>query len=328
MKRFLKFFSLILVFITIFSIKINITYADSSSDKIFLGGMPAGITIDEKGAYIIGFSDVVTNQGAICPAKESGLKVGDIILKIDENEVNNADDVEHAINDGGLKIIEYKRDGQSNIAMIMPVKDMTNHFRLGIFIKDDINGIGTITYIKNDRFASLGHPILSNNGDIIEINGGKAYNCNIIGCVRGERGCPGELKGVFLKNKPIAEIENNLESGLYGNITENFDKNSLIEIELGEGKPGNASIFTTINGESPTEYSISIIKADSPQKENKNFIIKITDERLLDSTGGIVQGMSGSPIVQDGKLVGAVTHVFVNDPTRGFGISIENMINN
>ena len=154
------------------------------------------------------------------------------------------------------------------------------------------------------------------------------FNCEITGFIKGERGRAGELRGTFDRRRKIASLDKNLNSGVYGDICDNENLSNLREIELGNAKMGDASIYTTINGTCPKEYSISIIKVDTISRDTKNFVIRITDQRLLELTGGIVQGMSGSPIVQNGKLVGAVTHVFINDPTRGFGISIDNMINN
>ena len=169
--------------------------------------------------------------------------------------------------------------------------------------------------------------MVNNEYNEIDIFGGELYNCSITGCVKGERGKAGELRGVFVKNDPIGVIDKNLISGVYGQLSEDFDKTNLTQIEIGKASIGDACIYSTIDNNEPKRYSISIIKVDDFQ-DNKNFVIKVTDKDLLETTGGIVQGMSGSPIVQNGKLVGAVTHVFINDPTRGFGINIFNMINN
>ena len=201
------------------------------------------------------------------------------------------------------------------------------YYKLGILIRDGVSGIGTITFIKENRIAALGHPILNDNNSLVEIIGGNVYTCNITGCVKGERGKAGELKGNFIRISPFACIEKNLLCGVYGCLNDNFDYKTLKKVKIGEAVPGEASIYSTTTGNLPKEYSISIIKVDN-NEDYKNFVIKVTDKELLNTTGGIVQGMSGSPIVQNGKLVGAVTHVFLNDPTRGFGIKIDKMINN
>ena len=303
----------------------NVAYAESRT--VFLGGTPAGFNIQTRGALVAGLSDVITGDGIKSPSKDAGLQIGDVIYYIENTEVNSAKDVERVISltSGSIKV-EYLRCGNVCTAEITPATDLNGDKKLGVFIRDEISGIGTITYIDKDRIATLGHPVLDENGDLLKIIKGKIYACNITGCVKGERGAPGELRGVILKKEEIGVIDSNTEYGVFGTVNDKFDTKNLKKIEIGEGKMGDAVIYTTINGSTPKEYSISIIKADNAFSGNKNYVIKITDKELLNSTGGIVQGMSGSPIVQNGKLVGAITHVFINDPTRGFGISINNML--
>ncbi len=300
-------------------------YADQS--QVYLGGMPAGFTLLTKGAHIVGIGDVITENGNLSPAKSADLRVGDIIYAIDGKEINNAIDMERVIGDSKEIVVSIERFGENIIKTVYPIKDLSGKMRLGVFVKDNVNGIGTVTFINNGRFASLGHPILDDSGKILSIRTGTVYNCQITGVIKGERGAPGELRGVFAKGKTVAKIDKNCSNGVYGNIEEDFDFTGLKKIKVGAAKLGNAKIYTTINGCEPIEYSISIIKADY-DRDNRNFVIKINDKRILDVTGGIVQGMSGSPILQGDRLVGAVTHVFTNDPTRGFGISIDNMLNN
>lgn len=326
MKKIKYLFLAVFLLIITFSFGAGTVYADV--DYVYLGGMPAGFSLETRGAIVMGLSDVLTDKGLVSPAKNVGIEVGDIVLSIDGEEVNDADDIERIIKNTGEKIIGIRRGGEELFTGIIPVKDMSGKMRLGIFVKDGVNGIGTISFIKGNRFASLGHPVAGEDGKPIEIRGGALYSCSITGVVKGERGTPGELRGFFLKNERLAMIEKNLYTGVYGELDENFDKSGLKKIDIGVGKPGNASIFSTVAGTEPKEYSISIIKANVGLSDEKNFVIKITDKYLLEATGGIVQGMSGSPIVQDGKLVGVVTHVFIGDPTRGFGLSVNNMINN
>lgn len=324
MKIKLKLFSIIIALFVLFSFgNIKPVYADNS---VYLGGMTAGFSLYTSGAEILGVCDVITEKGLVSPAKEIGLKEGDVIVKINDNEINNAKEIDNAIKNGGSLIIEYKRCGQSFLKEIKAVKDINGHYKLGVFIRDSINGIGTITYIKGKRFASLGHPVVDENGAEIDICGGKLYNCSITGCTKGERGKVGELKGAFIKNNEIANIEKNLDCGVYGDITNLYDTSDLTKINIGNATMGDAYIYSTIDGNCPKKYSITIVKVDDVG--NKNFVVKITDKTLLERTGGIVQGMSGSPIIQNDKLVGAITHVFINDPTRGFGIKIDNMLNN
>ncbi len=304
----------------------GIAYADGNA--IYLGGMTAGFSLQTRGAFVIGVSEVLTDKGLISPAKNAGIVVGDVIMSIDGQEVNDAEDVETTLNDEKEKTMLVKRAGETLFIGIIPARDTGGKYRLGIFIREGVNGIGTVTFIQGNRLASLGHSVSGQDGQALEIRGGNLYACDITGVVKGERGAPGELRGVFLKNKPLAIADKNLYCGVYGTLDENFNKADLREIETGIGKMGEASIFANVDGNEAQEYKISIIKASGYDSCDKNYVIKVTDKNLLEKTGGIVQGMSGSPIVQDGKLVGAVTHVFINDPTRGFGIAIENMLNN
>ncbi len=319
---------LILVFLVlIFSFNFNAkqTYAD---ETIYLGGYSAGFSLYTRGAYVAGLCDVITDTGLKSPSKDAEIKVGDIIIAIGEHEINSAVDIEKSINNDKTKNITLKRNGEIIFEKIIPAKDINGKYKLGVFIKDNVNGIGTMTFIKGNRFASLGHPVVEDNGNIMQITGGELYSCNITGCVKGKRGEAGELHGVFLNGEKIASIEKNCAVGVFGEVESEFIiENKLTEIEIGTAIMGNAVIYSTIHGDKPCAYDISIIKIDNTL-EHKNFVVKINDEDLIDTTGGIVQGMSGSPIVQNGKLVGAITHVFINDPTRGFGISIDNMINN
>ncbi len=300
-------------------------YADGV--KVYLGGMPAGFSMSTRGANVLGLCDVITDDGIKSPSRDSNLQIGDIILSIDGIEVNSAQDIAKVLNNSDLKILKVNREDNIFLTEIIPAKDITGNYKLGVYIKDNINGIGTVTFIKGNRIAALGHPVLNDDGSILDITSGDVYSCEITGYVRGERGKPGELRGIFNRNDVIATIEKNLENGLYGKLTQNAKIKNLQAIETGSAKVGKATIKTTISDDNAIEYEISIIKVDL-SNDTKNFVLKITDERLLSTTGGIVQGMSGSPIIQDGKLVGAVTHVFINDPTRGFGISIDKMINN
>lgn len=323
-NKFLLVIISMITFINILSIRTFNVFADI--DKIYLGGYPAGFSLQTNGVLVVSLCDVLTENGIKSPAKEADIEINDRIISINDHQVNSANDISNLIKNKDLVFLKISRYGEIIEKNINPVADTSGEYKLGVFVKDEICGIGTITYIKNNRFASLGHPVMDENG-IVDIRGGNIYNCSIVGCIKGERGKPGELKGVFLKNASKATINKNLENGVYGQIDDINTLCNLREIELGNAKVGDATIFSTISGAQPKEYKITIIKLDKNQS-NKNFVIKITDEELLKQTGGIVQGMSGSPIVQEGKLVGAVTHVFINDPTRGFGINIYNMINN
>jgi len=330
MKR--RILVLFIVLATLFSTLyiFNFTaYADT--ELVYLGGMPAGFVLNNKGATVIGVNDVITKDGIFSPSKEADIKAGDLLLSIDGKEINTALDIENALegydNCGATAVID--RDGEIIIKIVFPAKDLSGKYRLGLFVRDNVTGIGTITYVKKDgTFGALGHPVVEGCYQrIIKIDSGNAFKCNIIGVNKGEKGKAGEIRGYFIEDEPLGEIYKNTEEGLFGKITCKGFADGLIECPLGEPVPGKASIYSTVDGTTPCEYSVSIVKVDKKTSDNKQIVIKITDESLLNKTNGILQGMSGSPIVQNGKIVGAVTHVFLNDPTRGFGITINKMIN-
>ena len=277
---------------------------ETSTDKVYLGGFPAGFTVQSRGAYVLGLCDVVTENGLLSPSKQAGLRVGDIILSIDGIDVNNAKEIEQNVNDCNDKKFVVERKGNKELLTLKPAKDVSGKYKIGVFIRDGINGIGTITYIKDGRFASLGHPILNEAGDIIQVTSGNIFNCSITGVVKGERGCAGELRGIFLKTNALGEIDKNAINGVYGqcaNCTSDYVQ--FNEIEVGKAQMGDAQICCTVDGKTPHFYDVSIIKTDNFGREDRNLVLKITDKSLLEKTGGIVQGMSGSPIVQNGKII-------------------------
>jgi len=317
-----KFFLLFLVSFLFLSFSVN--FASADSEKVYLGGFTAGFSLESKGAEIIGITDVLTNDGVKSPAKEAGLIVGDIIISLNGKIVNCSLDVEESIKDVDIAEIIYERCGITQKSVIKPEKDVMNVNRLGVFIRDNVKGIGTVTFIKNGKYYALGHPVLTEKGEMLAVTGGQMYNCSVTSIIKGEKGVPGELRGAFDKNKSIANVICNKNCGISGEINDNLSLDKFIEVETGVADMGSAQIYSNLSGEYKY-YNISIIKVDEGNKHNKNYVIKITDKELLSITGGIVQGMSGSPILQDGVLVGAVTHVFINDPTRGFGICYDNM---
>ena len=327
-KKLLLLFCAILTF---FTITYQSQYAYAQTNYLYLGGMPAGFTIKSNGAVVIGLSDVVTDEGIFSPAKNADIQIGDILTEIDKQEICGSESIAKILknSNGNPLEITVVRNGEKTTKFLTPKQDKNGKYKLGVFLRDDLSGIGTITYFTKDgKFASLGHPILNDNKSIMDIKGGKAYLCSIVGVEKGEKGRAGELQGIFIDDRKIGQILKNTQTGIYGEIDKSFNFNNLPQMEIANAKMGKARIFTCIDGESVQEFAISIVKIDNYNKENKNFVIKIDDKNLLSVTGGILQGMSGSPIVQDGKIVGAVTHVFINDPTRGFGISIDKMLEN
>lgn len=303
----------------------------ASGELLYIGGIPAGFTVRTNGATVIGLNEVITADGIFRPAESGDIRVGDVILTVNKTPVSNVQSIADAIKNCGGNPIEIviSRKKDKITKFISPRKDVNGKYRLGLFLRDDLNGIGTITYFRNDgSFAALGHPVLDENGDKLDVLGGNCYLCSVIGLVKGEKGKAGELKGIFIDSDKIGSVEKNGETGLYGNAVEKYPYKKLAKAETGVGAPGAASIITCIDGVTPKEYAINIVKTDFYDKDNKNFVIKISDRELLGSAGGILQGMSGSPIIQKGKIIGAITHVFINDPTRGFGIGISKMLEN
>ena len=330
-KKLVRTF-LILISVLVFAFSASPLNASADTGVLYLGGFPAGFTLNTTTVEVIGICDVLTPEGMRSPARECGIKTGDIIDDINGQKIKSTNDINRILSEEFKKFnISVVRDGEIIRFEIDPVSEMSSGVRkLGILVKDSLNGIGTVTYVdgSNRKFASLGHPVTDMKNNLVEINGGTVYGCMIYDIKKGVKGTPGELRGAFENGNVLGKAKINCGCGIYVDLSDKFDVSKLVRIEKGgieSVKIGKASIYTTLRGNEAKQYEISIVKVDKSNKDNRNFVIKIEDENLIEKTGGIVQGMSGSPIIQNGKLVGAVTHVFVNDPTRGYGISIDKM---
>ncbi len=297
------------------------------SEEVYAGGNPLGITINSSSVIFLQDTLVSTEIGEVESEKSVELKKGDLIYSVDGKAIDGIDEIKEIISNNEKHEIEiaFKRDNQSRKSIIKLVENKEGELKLGILVKDDISGIGTLTFVKKDgSFGALGHPICEEN-NLIPAKNGNIYDCNLINIDKGEKDSPGQLRCVFLQNKgKEGDVESNEQSGVFGKIDINsnlIDKN--IVYKLGgrlSATPGKAKIISSVSG-IRQEYDIEIIKANKQSKSNdKSLIIRVTDPKLLQLTGGIVQGMSGSPILQNNKIIGAVTHVFVNDPTKGYGI--------
>lgn len=309
-------------------------------DDIYVipGGQPIGVKINTDGLLVVAFSDFKTeNNESASPAAFAGVEIGDYIKKINGKEINTAEDLVLKLNgcEGKEISLTIKRLGKEQVIKLMPLKSMKdNRYKIGIWVRDYISGIGTMTYYdpNTKRFAALGHPILDvDTKDIIEIRDGLINKAQIASIVKGSKGNPGELRGIFLKEEnPLGKIESNTNCGIFGILKreEELYTNNKIKVGLrNEITIGEAKILTTIEGEKPKLYNIRIDKLFTQSEPGpKSMVIRITDEELLKKTGGILQGMSGSPIIQKGKIVGAVTHVLVNKPDTGYGVYIEWML--
>jgi len=310
----------------------------SDADYVIPGGQSIGVSIDVEDVIITGLEEIETPEGVtVNPGLRAGLQIGDIIIAIDGVDVKTASDVHDIIENTQQKTVTLKigRRGELLHIDIDPVKSADDGvYRLGLWVKEKTAGIGTLTFYSPEtgKFAALGHGITdAETGKVLNISEGQLLESRIISLKEGKKGSPGELQGIFYEaDEPLGQLEKNIDIGIYGTAYQQLTNELYTEpIQTAysyEIKEGPAKILTTLNGDEVCSYEIEIESISAGNSENKNMIIKVTDKNLLAASGGIIQGMSGSPIIQDGKLVGAVTHVLVNDPTRGYGIFIENML--
>ena len=314
-------------------LKVNVV----DPDRYFAGGETLGFSLQSKGVILIGGNYILSKNGIERPFENSGLKTGDIITKIDGIEINNVEDISKILKnfEGGSVSLTVTRSGETFEVEISPALDsMTNTYKLGLWVKEDAVGIGTLSFVNatTKRFGSLGHSINdSETNECIKVSGGNIYESKILGIKKGKSGKAGELIGTFNRENVIGTVDKNCEYGVYGFVdsVETMTKNKTA-VDIGgrlSAKPGKAQILTCLDGDEIKAYDIEIIKTNFQSSCNeKSMVLRVTDKNLIAKTGGIVQGMSGSPIIQDGKLIGAVTHVFVNDATKGFGIYIDWML--
>lgn len=304
---------------------------------LYPGGMPFGVKIRTAGATIIGLSEFCSDNVKQKPAKEAGIKEKDIITKINGLEIGGVKDAVKRIEDcnGENMIITVKRsDTELDLSVIPKKDDSDGKYKIGVWIKDSTAGIGTVTFIVPESyiFGGLGHGICdSENGSLIPVLRGSISDVTISGIIKGECGKPGEIRG-SIGEKNIGTLISNTECGAYGVFSEKPDMASREPMPVaskGDIKEGPATIISTLENGKTEEYGIEIFDInESSDAMTKNFMVKVTDPRLIEKSGGIVQGMSGSPIIQNGKIIGAVTHVLISDPTIGYGIFIENMLSN
>lgn len=316
-------------------IPVKSTHIDVVEEKMLIPcGTPFGIKMFTDGVLVVGVNEVITDSGSKNPAKEAGIKLGDSIISIDGTEMLSNEDVGEAVSSSNGKMLKVclKRDGTEMTVDLKPVlSNSDGKYKAGIWVRDSSAGIGTVTYYDpaNSCFGGLGHAICDvDTGDILPLMSGEVVDVNINGVTKGQKGAPGELRGSFVSRTAMGSLLLNNETGVFGVMDYCPAKNAkAMPLAMKqEVKTGKATILTTLDGQTPKEYEIRIEKANiGSTNMTKNMVIEVTDPELLEKAGGIVQGMSGSPIIQDGKLVGAVTHVLINDPTKGYGIFAENM---
>lgn len=297
-----------------------------------LGGDVFGIRLYTKGVMVIRIDEVTTPSGNRSPGKEAGLKQGDMIISVDGVEITRNKELSSALassNGKALKLV-IERNGEEKTLNFTPVLSDDSTYKGGLWIRDSTAGIGTITWYDSSTgiFAGLGHAVCDvDTGEIMPLSGGDAVEATIKGCYKGTAGTAGELCGVF-SSGTIGNLYVNSSSGVYGIMNTRKADENLVPVAISqEVKVGKARIICTVDENGPQYYDAEITKVYSGTSDSlRNLTIKITDDRLIEKTGGIVQGMSGSPIVQNGMLVGAVTHVFVDNPAEGYGIFAENML--
>ena len=291
-----------------------------------------GLRLFTEGVLIIKTETVDTTEGNVSPCDMAGLKKGDVILKVDGQKVISSNALSDILSkcDKTVFTVEYERNGKKHSTVLNTYYSVSqSKYKAGMWIRDSAAGIGTMSFYDpiTGSFAGLGHGVCDiDTGEMLPFSDGDIVSARITGCYKGQKGKAGELCGVF-SYETIGVLLSNNSKGVYGVLSKFTSKNAAVPIALKrEVKEGKAEIISTVDESLPCRYEAEISNINFTNGENKNMVIKITDEKLIEKTGGIVQGMSGSPIIQDGKLVGAVTHVLVGDPTKGYGIFAETMI--
>ncbi len=297
-------------------------------------GMSFGVKLYTDGVIVVDITDFVHNGKSQNPAYTAGIREGDIILSYNGVSISSNEELIEQVSksEGMVQKAKIQRNNVEFTAYVTPVKDDSDgKYRIGMWVRDSTAGIGMLTYFNptNNILAGLGHSISdSDTGLVMPVSTGELVKAQIDGVVKGEKGAPGELLGSFVENSTIGVLTSNTITGLTGIcVTDEFSNMKSYPISIkNEIETGKAQIICCVDGTKSEFYDIEIVKINNNLQETKNMVIEITDSRLLERTGGIVQGMSGSPIIQNGKLIGAVTHVLIDDPTRGYGIFIENML--
>jgi len=319
----LRFKRKVIFFLLVF-IPFNVS---AYSKEIAIGGENIGIRLNTNGVMIVGTYEV-NGQNL---ASKAGLKAGDCIIEINDTEISNIDDMANSINEASGDVrVKYLRGLDIRETNLKIYKDESNIYKTGLFVKDSVTGIGTLTFIdpKTKKFGALGHEIAEQStGKILDIKDGKIFDSNVTGVIPSDGGNPGEKKAEFNDSDVKGVARENTTQGIFGDYTDSFDEKKLYKVmSPNDVKTGEAKLLTVLKGDEVKEYDIVITQISSTSSKNKNFVFEITDDDLLKETGGIIQGMSGSPIVRDNYIIGAVTHVVVNEPNKGYGIFITNML--
>ena len=318
MKRFLSRASILIVCVWALSIS-------AGAVKMLIPvGQVVGLELQDNSVTIASFDEAL---GAV--AQKAGLKKGDRITKINGHPVQSAQDIRYALDrcDGTVAVTVLRNRKESTVRFAPGVTEEGP--KLGVYLKQGVTGVGTVTWYDPETglFGTLGHGVNNPRGELVKMASGTAYKASVVSVRKGECGEPGQLMGALKEAKPVGILYKNCVQGVFGKTQTGWTGEKLPVGTVKDVKTGEAKIRSTVQGDTVREYSVEILKVyPNAASSGRNILLRITDERLLNTTGGIVQGMSGSPIIQDGKLIGAVTHVLVNDPTTGYGIFIENML--
>jgi len=294
-----------------------------AADMLVPVGQVIGLELYHDTVTVVAFDDCNT------AGRDAGLQIGDEIRKIDDHTIESAEDVRRALvsSDGSVDLV-VSRSGKERQLHMEP-KITAEGPKLGVFLRQGITGIGTVTWYdpETGSFATLGHAVNDSRGKLLDMSRGCAYPARIVSVQKGKSGAPGQLKGALNTDVRLGQLTGNTASGVFGKAAGLSSGQAIPVGSFEDVKQGSATIRSTVSDSAPRDYSVEILKVyPKSRSDGRNMLIKVTDPDLIAATGGIVQGMSGSPIIQDGKLIGAVTHVLVNDPTTGYGIFIENML--
>lgn len=305
--------------------------------KLIAVGQSVGITLDTDGLLVLDTGrvavDISNNENSLIEPAKGILESGDLLVQANGVDLINKETLQDVVSNSNGEDITFvvKRDEKSIQKIVQPIfSELEQDYKIGVWVRDSIQGIGTITYYNTDtgEFGGLGHGIYDvDTGELMPMKQGLVISSSLTNIVKGQKGEPGELTGTVEKNNVLGTVEYNTSVGIYGTMDMNMDISQNDVMNVGfkhEVEIGEAVILSNIEGDEIKEYKIEIQNLNG--EEGKEMRIEIIDEELIEKTGGIIQGMSGSPIIQNGKLIGAVTHVFVNDPTKGYGIFIENML--
>ncbi len=325
--------------VNLFGLKVkDVTLNVLETTEVVPLGELVGLKLYTNGVLVVGMSEISgTDKNTYKPYENTGIVEGDMIIKINENSVTNTEELIECVNNSkGKEIsIKYVRNGEIIETYIKPIETAKDDYKIGLWVRDAAAGVGTISFYEPESglFAALGHGIIDvDTLKLLDISTGEFVTTNIVSIIKGEKGNPGKIQGSVENQKTIGEVYKNTEFGVFGKVSNtsvlNEDLSKTIKVaSRNEIKKGKATIICTLENNKKEEYEVEIQKIFANNNEdNKSMLVKITDEELLEKTGGIIQGMSGSPIIQNGRLIGVLTHVLVSDPTVGYGVFADLMV--